>query len=408
VQLSKKQKGIPGIVGVSFLMCLPLQPAWSQVFPADIDKTLFRPNARSQAMGSIRLLTLSDASAGAFNPALLGKVDAQKGRYSLSIQGSARNEISYWEALEFLDDINEVSDAIRNDPSGFTFDQIRKPFEDLYNFAAKAVGNIREGKALETEISVAPLVGISYQNVGVITYGGIIGVTRLTPGVTLAPDGTESANLDSSAGIIDILTVGIPYAFRIPTGYLGVMPKAIRSDFTGVTFFADEGNRSVAGRSYQPVNDLQADLDVGYISDAFAIPGTKNGKWQGGATIRYLLSPRFQLPAIVKREFVIGQPPLPTDFTYRIQPEVNVGGLVSEKRWQAGVELHNLTSSNGSKVNFHFGAEYQPVRWLALRGGYDVEQITYGIGLSAGPFQFDVATGTDYRKLLSVGVGTRF
>jgi hypothetical protein len=160
---------------------------------------------------------------------------------------------------------------------------------------------------------------------------------------------------------------------------------------------------------FENVNNVQPDVDVGYRTDRFSFSGASQLTWQAGATIRYLLSPQFTLPARPKRELIIGQnPPTLRDFTFRLKPELDTGGQVEGDRWLAGVELHNLFGTNGGDMSIHVGAEYTPIKWVSVRGGYDQDRFVYGIGLNIGPVSVDAAAGQDYRKLISVGVRTQF
>lgn len=390
--------------------------ARAQVFPGDLNKTRQVPDSRSQAMGGVRLTLLDDVAGAIFNPALI----ADAGKWSFSTQGSARNNIPYWDALDFLNDLKKTAGQIRDDPSSVDWDAVGQRLNNLYGHAQEIAGDIVAGKAIQGGISVSPTLGFSYKNVGIVAYGGIAGVAALTPGTGTGPN-EDKRTLDASGGFIRLNTILVPYAFRIPHGHLGVSAKYVRAGYTGVSFIADASTRTLTGRSFQDVVDAKPDIDVGYRTDPLPIPGNSEMTWQGAAAIRYLLSPHFDLPAQVNRQSTSGgqsadsrqeEPPL-RDFDFGLRPSIDLGGNIAGKishrtPWRAALEVQNLTATNGGDMSFHGGGEVLPLSWLAVRGGYDASGWVYGLGFKVAQFRIDLAAGTDYRKLISAGVSARF
>ena len=391
---------------------LAIGNASAQVVPYKLDKTRLIPNARAQGMGSIYLTMLNDATAAIFNPALL----ADAGNVSFSLQMSSRNNVPYWDALRYIDDLNKVTDQIKNDPANVNWDSVIDHLDNLYDFAQQAVGNIIDGKPIYGKLSVAPAVGLSYKNVGIVSYGGVAGVAQLISGNGTGPY-NDKRTLSADGGFLDLLTIAVPYSFRLGDGYMGVSAKYIRADYTGVSFIADASNRVLTGRAYNHERDAHPDIDLGYRTDLMPVSGSvpvEKLSWQMGGTIRYLLSPTFTLPATIRKESDLGgEAPPPADFSYRLYPAIDLGGNIGGRignriPWRTAIELHNMTGVNGGSLSFHGGGEIMPLKGVSLRGGYDRDQFVYGVGFALGPVRLDASAGIDYRNLLSVGVSARF
>jgi hypothetical protein len=400
-----------GVIAAAAVALLTPTVARAQVQPGNLDKTRLRPDARSQAMGGVSLTLLDDAAGAVFNPALI----ADAGKASVSIQGQANANFPYWEALNFVGDLKDTANQIRDDPSSVNWDNVKGKFDSLYNRAQQIIGNLVQGKAVTGALSLSPTIAASYQNVGLLGYGGIAGIAILTPGTGTGPF-DDKRTLDASAGFINITTIAVPYAFKIPAGWMGVSAKYDHANYTGISFLADASTQTLTGRSYQDVRDGAPDIDVGYRTDPRPLSKASGGlTWQGAAAIHYLLFPHFHLPAEVRNESGIGEgtPPPPSDFSFSYKPQLdlggNVGGKISEHiPWHGALELHNLFGTNGGNLSFHGGGEIVPLQWLAVRAGYDQRGFVYGAGLRFGPVRLDAAAGTDYRLLLAGGLSARF
>jgi hypothetical protein len=394
---ARRTSVLAGMVGLIWLATATAGHAQTVVTPSDLDRTLFRPSARSGGMGGTYLLYLDDASGLAFNPALLG--DA--GRYSVSVEAGARTEDVPWDALQNAKDaLDELKDALNTG----SLDDARGAFSTLYDIAVDTGAQVAGARGGGFEGEVDPMVGASWKNIGVVAYGGYGAQVGMRVGEGTGPE-TDKRTLTVSGGVLNLQTIEVGYAFRLKTGRLGVGVKQIRSGYGGYAMGVDASNNTVVGARIRKQDSRKVDMDVGFLSDPVPVKGLPGGfRW--AATVRNLLNPSFSVP--IEAVQVSGPPlNLPTDADFRLKPQIDVGSTVPFKRVLAAMELHNLTNTNGGELTFHLGGEYRLAKWVALRAGLDDDELVAGAGFNWGPVRLDLATGTDVRERLYAGLSVR-
>jgi len=369
------------------------------VEPGKINRTLFRPSARSVGMGGTYLLYINDITGAAFNPAQVGYA----GKYSAALEAGVKTDnISGDKINQLVSGLNKFRDALgsSNPP---TVDQVRNAFNHLYDLAHDAGARADGTRTGSITAEADPLVGFSFKNAGILAYGGIAAEALMGIGAGSGPN-TDKRSLNISAGVLELNTVEVPYAFRVPNGRVGVGLKTVRAAYVGYAAVADASTNSITGASLNESQSWKPDLDVGYLSDPLPLKGLPGIRAAG--TIRHLFSPSFSVPVDVRQ--VVG-PPITTasHLDFSLHPEIDVGTLIPYQRLTGVAELHNLTSTNGGDITFHLGGEYRLTRILALRAGYDADRFVGGLGIQTGPVRIDFATATRPLERFSFGISVR-
>jgi hypothetical protein len=375
--------------------------AQSLVLPPSMNRTLYRPSARSIGMGGTYLLALDDATSLAFNPALLGNA----GRYSFAVEAGARTDNIPWDKFDELqDDLDALRDAIAEGGSA-AVDAVLEAFNRLYNFALDAGAQVGEPGLREVSGEVDPFVGFSVGSVGAVLYGG----EGLSVGLGISegtgPD-ADKRTVTVSAGALQLVTVEVGHAFRWGAGRMGVGLKHVRSRYTGYALGADASTNSITGAHVQRTDDGGFDLDLGYITDPLPLKGLDGPGLQLAGVVRHLISPEFSVPLEITR--VVGPPvDVPANSDFRLNPQFDLGTAVPFKRLLVAMELHNVSGTNGGQLTFHVGGEYRLLKWLRLRAGYDDDKFVGGVGVAFGPVRLDVATATDPRERVYASLSVR-
>jgi hypothetical protein len=374
--------------------------AQSLVTPSRIDRTIFRANARAVGMGGTYLLVIDDASAGAFNPALL----ANAGRYSISIQGGARSENIPVDTINRItDSLDDFRDAIGSGSANL--DNLRAELNRLYEAAVDAGARIGEARGGTIAAELDPLVAFSYRNVGALVYGGISVNVAASIGEGTGPN-ADKRTLAIGAGVLDLAIIEVPYAFRLKPGYMGVGLKSIRGSYAGYIIGADASNNSLTGVRLNRQDSRKFDMDLGFISDPIPIKGLPGPGIRAAGVIRHLFAPTFSVP--LESTTVIGPDPgLPSNADFRLNPQIDLGAMAPYKRLLGVLELHNLSATNAGELTVHLGAEYQLARWVTLRAGLDHDRFVGGVGFMTGPVRLDVAVATDPIKRVYAGLSVR-
>jgi hypothetical protein len=375
--------------------------AQTVVTPASMNRTLLRENARAGGMGGTYLIIIDDASGAAFNPASIGEA----GRYSFSGQAGARTEdipVSKIQSLKnALDDLRDQISA--GGPGQVT--AVRTAFNRLYRDAVNAGAQVNGPRAARLAAEADPLVGLSYRNVGLLTYGGLSAVAGLGIGTGTGPD-ADKRTLTVSAGALAVEVIEIPYAFRLGPGKLGLGFKTIRSSYGGYAMSADASNDTIVGAHIRKEDSRRYDVDLGYTSDSIPIKGLPGPGIRAAGVIRNLFSPDFSIPVEVQQ--VTGPPiSVPSEANFRFNPQLDVGALAPYSRLLVAMEIHNLSGTNGGDATFHFGGEYRVWKYASLRLGYDADRFVGGVGFNVGPVRLDVASSDKLYKRVAVGLSVR-
>jgi hypothetical protein len=371
------------------------------VTPSHIDRTIFRANARSVAMGGAYLLVLDDASGAAFNPALIGKA----GKYSLALEGGARTDnIDVNRVTRLIHGLDRLEEQIQAGAPG-SVSAVRKAFDRIYRYAVDAGANTAGQRARQINAEVDPLVAFSYRNVGALVYGGVGASVGLGVGVGTGPD-ADKRTVSIGGGALDLTVIEVPYAFRLKAGQLGVGLKSVRGSYAGYVLNADASTDAITGANLAKSASRKVDLDLGYLSDPIPVGGLPGPGLQVAGVIRHLLSPSFAVPLEV-RSIAGPTPDLPETAGFRLNPQVDIGAMLPYGRLVGVLELHNLSGTNAGDLTVHVGGEYRIAKFAALRLGYDADRFVGGVGFFAGPVRLDVAVATKPIERAYVGLSMR-
>lgn len=363
-----------------------------QVGPKALDKSFARPSARALGMGGAYLLTVDDATAGVWNPAALVK----GARLNLEVVG--RTNFDVQDITDLVDDLEDIRDQIDTD----NIAAIQDAFNRVRDWA-------RRRPTLRA--SLAPIGGISSSNLGLFATSGVVLQTETQVDATNGAFGLgalPSPNLYVRGGAIALSSIGIAYARSLPAGLkLGVAVRRVRADFAGFLLGATTDPNApdpVLGQDFDRVDKSRFTADIGAIWEPPVQPPLV--KLRYAVVVRNALPVKFSLPAVDLN----GNPVPGYDFTFRLNPEIDLGVLAQwRERTYAVLELHNTTSANGGDMTIHAGIEH----WLAgnvfaVRVGYDDDKPVVGLGINLKFLRIDLATGPKPKERLAVGISLRF
>ena len=372
----KKHKGLPAFAGLTGALALcgaAHAQAPAPVTPADLDRTQFQASARAMGMGGTDLIVSGDVSGAAFNPASVGAAGAYSetqtavGRTS-NVHVAKINDLSHG--------LKDLGDQFNNADGSLA--PVRDAFQKVYNFATSAGANDRTGSPATLSASLAPLVGFSVKNVGLVAYGTLAAQSGLAAH-RRARRGSDRADRQ---GLRSLRRPGLDQCRRsLQPARRGRhrrhQPRASRRRrFAAAGFLADETdtgngfdtavspttpNGNIVGATYKEVHQQKFDMDLGFTS----IPDPVY-HIQGAIVVHNLLSPTYHLPRIVNGTSLGVIPP--GDFDFQMKPQIDLGGLSTYNHITYAAELHNLGNVNGGKRSVHLGVEYPIGRTLSLRG----------------------------------------
>ena len=413
--MMKMQKGLPAplaLAGLAGALCAA--PAHAQapapVMPTDLDRTQFRASARAMGMGGTDLIVLGDASAAAFNPASI----ADAGAYSEANTATGRSSNVH------VSKINDLSKGLRdlgnqfNSSNGNTsLAGVRDAFRKVYNFATDAGANDQTGSPATLSASLAPLVGFSVKNVGVVGYGTLAAKVTLTPIAVPVPGlAGPTGKVYASYGVLGLSSIAVPFSIKTPVGAVGLSPRFTQASYAAAGILADETdtgngfdttvspttpNGNILGATYKEVHQQKFDLDLGFTS----IPDPVYHV-QGAIVVHNLLSPSYHLKRVVNGTS-LGVLPGGT-FDFQMKPQVDIGGLSTYNKVTYAAELHNLGNVNGGKRSVHLGVEYPVGPAFSVRAGYDRSRFVAGLGFGTRAFRVDLATGTNPQEQVALSL----
>lgn len=410
----KKQRGLtalagPTLAGLAGALAL-CGPACAQapapVTPSDLDRTQFRASARAMGMGGTDLILFGDVGGAAFNPASVGAAGAYS--ETQTVVGRTSN-VHVSKINDLSNGLKDLGDQFNN--ANGSLAPVRDAFQKVYNFATNAGANDRTGSPTTLGASLAPLVGFSVRNVGLVGYGTLVAQVGLQPvAVPIAGLSGPTGRVYARYGVLGLSSVAVPFSLPVAVGTVGISPRFTQASFASAGFLADETdtgngtdpltgapNGNIVGATYKEVHQQKFDVDLGFTSTPDPIYHIR-----GAVVVHNLLSPTFHLPRVVNGTS-LGV--IPTgDFDFQMRPQIDIGGLSTYNGLTYAAELHNLGSVNGGKRSLHLGVEYPIGRTLSLHGGYDRSRFVAGLGLSFGGARLDLATGTDPQQQVALGL----
>ena len=158
------------------------------------------------------------------------------------------------------------------------------------------------------------------------------------------------------------------------------------------------------GFAFARVHKTKFTLDIGALWEPPIQPPMVKVRY--AAVVRNVLPVKFNLPA----KDLDGNPVPGFDFSFRLNPEIDLGVLAEWRGRTIGVfELHNVTSSNGGDMTVHAGIEH----WLmgnvfAIRLGYDDDKPVFGLGINLKALRIDLAAGFKPKERAAIGISLRF
>ncbi len=401
-------------VGVRFCCAVLLLGAGTvgfgqQVGPKALDRSFQRPGARALGMGGAYLLATDDATAVAWNPAALANIK----RFTIPIEvaGRAKN-FRVQDVRDLVDDLEKLRDSIANDDIAGA----KSAYDEVQGFLQRH-GAAPGGGPTTIGGSLAPVAGLSLGSFGLTFSSGIVGQIQgwtnqpADPGTGIGAF-ADANNIYSVGGAIAVSSVGIAHARLYPAGLtLGASVRLVRADFAAFRVGAagtvpPVDPNPIRGTVFDEVDRTRFTLDVGALWEPpVQLPMVKV---RYGAVVRNLLPVRFNLPVVAPTNDPAALP-LPADFNFRLNPEIDAGVMATWRERTIGVlELHNLTSSNGGDMSIHAGVEHWLGKVFAVRAGYDDDRPVVGIGINLGVLRIDAASGFKPRERLAVGISLRF
>jgi hypothetical protein len=370
-----------------------------QVGPKFLDRSFQRPGARALGMGGAYLLATDDATAVAWNPAALVNVK----RFTLPIEVAGRTNLDVRDVTDLIDDLETIRDQTDVADPAAVIAAIQNAFNRVQGFARRKP--VMHG-------SLAPVGGLSFGSYGLTISSGIVlqadSFVDTNGQGQFGLQGLPNPNLYVRGGALALTSIGVAYARPFPAGLtIGATVRRIRADFAGFLFGAttnDAAPDPVIGQAFDRVDRSRFTLDVGALWEPPVQPPMVKVKY--AAVVRNLLPVRFNLPAID----LAGNPVAGFDFSFRLNPEIDLGVLAEWKgRTNLVFELHNVTSSNGGDMSIHAGVEH----WLAgdvfaVRVGYDDDKPVFGLGINLKVLRIDLAAGFKPKERAAVGISLRF
>jgi hypothetical protein len=370
-----------------------------QVGPKFLDRSFQRPGARALGMGGAYLLATDDATAVAWNPAALVNVK----RFTLPIEVAGRTNLDVRDVTDLIDDLETIRDQTDVADPAAVIAAIQSAFNRVQDFARRKP--VMHG-------SLAPVGGLSFGSYGLTISSGIVlqadSFVDTNGQGQFGLQGLPNPNLYVRGGALALTSIGVAYARPFPAGLtIGATVRRIRADFASFLFGATTNAAApdpVIGQAFDRVDRSRFTLDVGALWEPPVQPPMVKVKY--AAVVRNLLPVRFNLPAID----LAGNPVAGFDFSFRLNPEIDLGVLAEWKgRTNLVFELHNVTSSNGGDMSIHAGVEH----WLAgdvfaVRVGYDDNKPVFGLGINLKVLRIDLAAGFKPKERAAVGISLRF
>jgi len=381
-----------------------------QVGPKFLDRSFQRPGARALGMGGAYLLATDDATAVAWNPAALVNVK----RFTLPIEVSGRANFDVRDVRDLGDALKDIRDEIGPSPD---LRKLAAALKDVRDWALKN-GAISGGTSATLTGGLAPVAGLTFGSYGITLSSGSYSKVQIFVDQPADPDPNDGidasqypTNIYSRGGAVAISSLGLAHARKFPAGLsLGLAIRGVRADFIGYAASAGVDNLSsptdgdALGYAFDEVHKTKFTLDIGAIWEPPVQPPMVKVKY--AAVVRNLLPVRFKLPAVD----LAGNPVAGFDFSFRLNPEIDLGVLAEWKgRTNLVFELHNVTSSNGGDMSIHAGVEH----WLAgdvfaVRVGYDDDKPVFGLGINLKVLRIDLAAGFKPKERAAVGISLRF
>ncbi len=400
------------VVGWVFivLMAVAKMGFGQQVGPKFLERSFQRPGARALGMGGAYLLATDDATAVAWNPAALVNVK----RFTLPIEVSGRANFN-------VQDVQDLGDALKNirDEIGLSPDltKLTSALRDVRNWALKN-GAVAGGTPTTLTGGLSPVAGLTFGSYGITLSSGLYSKVQIFVDQPADPDPNDGIdasqyplNIYSRGGAVAISSLGLAHARQFPAGLsLGLAIRGVRADFIGYAASAGvddlgaptEGD--ALGYAFDEVHKTKFTLDIGAIWEPPVQPPMLKVRY--AAVVRNLVPTKFNLPA----RDLAGNPIAGFDFSFRLNPEIDLGVLAEWKgRTNLVFELHNVTSSNGGDMTVHAGVEH----WLAgdvfaVRVGYDDDKPVFGLGINLKVLRIDLAAGFKPKERAAVGISLRF
>ena len=400
---------------VAVLLCVANVGFGQQVGPKVLDRSFQRPGARALGMGGAYLLATDDATAVAWNPAALVNVK----RLTLPIELAVRaKNFRVRDITDLIDDLREIRDRIDS--------------ENIAEFAAKAIREVRSfalrhGARSKQKVpatltgSLAPVAGISFGSYGLTLSSGSFSQVQVFVDQLADPDPADGIpnsaqrfkfNVYARGGAVAISSLGLAWGRPLPAGFnFGISLRGVRADFLGFAASAgldrldNPAKGDAQGIPFGRVHKNKFTLDVGALWEPPVQPPLV--KLRYAAVVRNVIPVKFNLPAKDVNDKPITD--FDFDFSFRLNPEIDLGVLAEWGRTIGVLELHNVTSSNGGDMSIHAGIEH----WLAgnvfaIRVGYDDDRPVVGLGVNLKVLRIDLASGLKPRERLAVGISLRF
>ena len=388
-----------------------------QVGPKALDRSFQHPGARALGMGGAYLLATDDATAVAWNPAAL--VNAK--RFTLPVEVLGRVTFDVRDAWDLVDDLEDISDQI---PTQITTPQEAQDVANAIRGAFNRVRNFSQRTPTPSG-SLVPVGGLSFGNFGLSIYSGLVFKVQTYTGqadpIGLNINYTPPDTLHAVGGVVSLTSIGIAHARPLPKGLtIGAAVRRVRADFLGFRVgvsltdsdsngIPDDfvaGNDIVAGTLFNRVDSSRFTFDVGAIWEPPAQPPMTRLRY--GAVVRNVLPVKFSLPVSIDPGSTPNLP-LPPNFNFRLNPEVDLGVLAEWKgRTNLVFELHNITASNGGDMSVHAGVEHWLGNVFAVRVGYDDDRPVFGFGINLKVLRVDLASGFNPKKRTAIGISLRF
>ncbi|MEZ8216538.1 plasmid transfer operon, TraF, protein [Candidatus Fervidibacteria bacterium JGI MDM2 SSWTFF-3-K9] len=381
-----------------------------QVGPKFLERSFQRPGARALGMGGAYLLATDDATAVAWNPASLVNVK----RFTLPVEVSGRANFNVQDVRDLGDALEDIRDEIGPSPNLL---KLVGALKDVRNWALKN-GAVSGGTPTTLTGSLAPVAGLTFGAYGITISSGLYSKVQIFVDQPSDPDPNDGINASqyplniySRGGAVAISSLGLAHARKFPAGLsLGLAIRGVRADFIGYAASAGVNDLDAPtegdalGYAFDEVHKTKFTLDIGAIWEPPVQPPMLKVRY--AAVVRNLVPAKFNLPA----RDLAGNPIAGFDFSFRLNPEIDLGVLAEWKgRTNLVFELHNVTSSNGGDMTVHAGVEH----WLAgnvfaVRVGYDDDKPVFGLGINLKVLRIDLAAGFKPKERAAVGISLRF
>ncbi len=381
-----------------------------QVGPRFLDRSFQRPGARALGMGGAYLLATDDATAVAWNPAALVNVK----RFTLPIEVSGRTNFDVQDVTDLADALKDIRDEIGPSPD---VQKLASAVREVRGIALDK-GAVSNGAPAILKGGLSPITGLTFGSYGIAISSGSFAQVQVFVDQTTDPDpqdaiplSAQPINVYTRGGGISISSLALAHARQFPAGLtLGLSVRGVRADFLGYAASAgvnDLTNPTAGddnGIAFARVNKTKFTFDIGAIWEPPVQPPMLKVRY--AAVVRNLLPAKFNLPA----KDLQGNPVPGFDFSFRLNPEIDLGVLAEWRGRTIGVfELHNVTSSNGGDMTVHAGVEH----WFmgnvfAIRLGYDDDKPVFGFGINLKVLRIDLAAGFKPKERAAVGISLRF